>query len=38
MREIRGLYPDELKTEILTLGEKAFRAQQVFSWLLTSFL
>ena len=33
MKEIRGLYPDELKTELLALGEKSFRAQQVFSWL-----
>ncbi len=33
MKEIRGLFPDELKTELLALGEKAFRAQQVFSWL-----
>ena len=33
MKEIRGLLPDELKTEILAIGEKAFRAQQIFSWL-----
>ena len=28
-----GLYPEELKQALSDLGEKPFRAQQVFSWL-----
>lgn len=33
MIEYLGLFPDELKTELEQMGEKAFRAKQVFSWL-----
>lgn len=33
MIEYLGLLPDELKTELEQMGEKAFRAKQVFSWL-----
>ena len=33
MIEYLGLFPDELKIELEQMGEKAFRAKQVFSWL-----
>ena len=33
MTELMGLYLPELKQEMLALGEKAFRAEQVFKWL-----
>ena len=33
MKDIRELYLEELKQEIAALGEKAFRAEQIFSWL-----
>ncbi|MBE5785995.1 MAG: 23S rRNA (adenine(2503)-C(2))-methyltransferase RlmN [Clostridiales bacterium] len=33
MIEFMGLYPDELKKVLSDLGEKPFRAGQVFSWL-----
>ncbi len=32
-REIRSLLPEELEAELSALGEPAYRAQQVFSWL-----
>ena len=28
-----GLYPEELKQQLSDMGEKPFRASQVFSWL-----
>lgn len=31
--DILGLLPDELEAEILKLGEKKFRAGQIFDWL-----
>ncbi|WP_295208731.1 23S rRNA (adenine(2503)-C(2))-methyltransferase RlmN [Ruminococcus sp.] len=31
--DILGLMPDELEAEILKLGEKKFRAKQIFEWL-----
>lgn len=31
--DIKSLYPDELKELILSIGEPAFRANQVFEWL-----
>ncbi len=33
MKEIRALYPAELKEELVQLGEKPYRAAQVFRWL-----
>lgn len=39
-RDIKSLLPDELETAILELGEKKFRAKQIFTWLnrgVTSF-
>lgn len=33
MREWMGLYPEELRAALLELGEKPFRADQLFSWL-----
>lgn len=33
MRQWMGMYPDELKEALSALGEKPFRAGQVFSWL-----
>ena len=33
MREWMGMYPDELKTALSEMGEKPFRAGQLFSWL-----
>ena len=33
MEEIRALYPEELKEALISMGEKPFRAAQVFSWL-----
>lgn len=33
MIEFLGLFPEELKQEMERMGEKAFRAKQVFSWL-----
>ncbi|MBQ6951057.1 MAG: 23S rRNA (adenine(2503)-C(2))-methyltransferase RlmN [Clostridia bacterium] len=33
MIEFLGLFPDELKNVLEQMGEKAFRAKQVFSWL-----
>ncbi len=33
MKDIRGFYPGELKTEIESIGEKPYRAEQIFSWL-----
>lgn len=32
-REIKSLYLEELKQEIVSLGEKPFRAKQIYSWL-----
>ena len=31
--DILGLLPDDLEAEILKLGEKKFRAGQIFDWL-----
>lgn len=33
MIEYLGLYPEEIKQKMEQMGEKAFRAKQVFSWL-----
>lgn len=33
MMEYLGLYPEEIKQNMEQMGEKAFRAKQVFSWL-----
>lgn len=33
MKELLGLFPEEIKAELTAMGEKAFRAGQVFSWL-----
>ena len=33
MIEFMGLYPEELKEELSRMGEKPFRAGQIFSWL-----
>lgn len=33
MIEFMGLYPEELKDELAKMGEKPFRAKQIFSWL-----
>ena len=33
MTDIRSLYPEELKTVLAEMGEKPFRADQLFSWL-----
>ncbi len=33
MTDIRSLYPEELKTILAEMGEKPFRADQLFSWL-----
>lgn len=33
MIEFMGLYPEELKERLASMGEKPFRAGQVFSWL-----
>ncbi len=33
MTEIKSLLPEELKTELAELGQPAFRAGQIFSWL-----
>ena len=32
-KDIRSYTPDELKIEIQTIGEKAFRAKQIYEWL-----
>ena len=33
MREWMGMYPEELRTALAEMGEKPFRAGQVFAWL-----
>ena len=33
MIEFMGLYPEELKEQLAAMGEKPFRAGQIFSWL-----
>ncbi|MCR5250999.1 MAG: 23S rRNA (adenine(2503)-C(2))-methyltransferase RlmN [Lachnospiraceae bacterium] len=33
MKDLKELYPDELKEELLGLGEKAFRAGQIYDWM-----
>ncbi|MBO7335529.1 MAG: 23S rRNA (adenine(2503)-C(2))-methyltransferase RlmN, partial [Lachnospiraceae bacterium] len=33
MKDIRSLYLSELKEEMKAIGEPAFRADQIFSWL-----
>ena len=31
--DIQSLYPEELKTKLQAMGEKPFRAAQLFAWL-----
>lgn len=31
--DVRAMYPEELEALILSLGEKKFRAKQLFEWL-----
>jgi len=33
MKDILQFYPEELKTELESIGEKKFHAEQIFTWL-----
>ena len=33
MTDLKSLYPEEIKEYLTALGEPAFRAKQLFSWL-----